>query len=730
MKIEDPRVTQYALGEMPAAAREEFEKELALSDELQRELEETSVVCQKLIALPPAEQGFDERTRAGLREECLRNLRIVRREQHFRRAALAGALGALAACFLLAPFVPWKAVGLHWPMRETSHGTADAVDSVPRAEPAPAPADSQASASELLASAESIPAPGLPNAQDPGVAAPPAHPRLDPQTVASTPPVAAAAPGASPARTASSAASQSGSQAGEFSMGGSGRALDSAMGSAKASELRRFKRAADEEFNTEAYDGIQENRFWDVRDNPLSTFSIDVDTASYSNVRRFLRSDRLPPSGAVRTEELINYFSYDYPKPEAGNPFSVNVEVARAPWNAKHELVRIGLRGRGVPVAERPSSNLVFLIDVSGSMRDLDKLPLLKRSLRSLVEKLSHGDRVAIVVYAGSSGLVLPSTQGTDVRRILKALDEIEAGGSTNGAQGIQLAYQTARENFLREGNNRVILCTDGDFNVGVTSQSELVSLIERERASGVFLSVLGFGAGNLKDSTMEKLAGKGNGNYSYIDSPGEGRKVLVEQMGATLFTIAKDVKVQVEFNPARVAGYRLIGYENRLLAKEDFNDDKKDAGEIGAGHTVTTLYEIVPAGQPLPDQPSVDPLKYQGPAAQPSSSSDELLTVKLRYKAPDGNESRLIKSPVHASVEKDFNLASEDFQFAWAVAAFGMKLRGSPNAGGISWEEIQKIARRNLGEDPGSYRAEFLTLVEKSRQLSESKSQRDDHAQ
>ena len=432
----------------------------------------------------------------------------------------------------------------------------------------------------------------------------------------------------------------------------------------------------------------------------------------------------------MRTEELINYFSYDYPKPQAENPFSVNVEVARAPWNAKHELVRVGLKGRDVPVAERPSSNLVFLIDVSGSMRDVDKLPLLKRSLRALVEKLSARDRVAIVVYAGSSGLVLPSTQGADMNRILKALDELEAGGSTNGADGIQLAYQTARENFLKDGNNRVILCTDGDFNVGVTSQSELISLIEKERASGVFLSVLGFGIGNLKDSTMEKLAGRGNGNYSYIDSPSEGRKVLVEQMGSTLFTIAKDVKVQVEFNPARVAGYRLIGYENRLLAKEDFNDDKKDAGEIGAGHTVTALYEIVPVGQPLPDQLSVDPLKYQGPAAERSAGSDELLTVKLRYKAPDGNESRLIESPVQAPMEKTFDQASQDFQFAAAAAAFGMKLRGSPNAGDISWQEIQNIARRNLGEDRGSYRAEFLTLVEKARQLSEPKSQREDDAE
>jgi len=542
---------------------------------------------------------------------------------------------------------------------------------------------------------------------------------LDPAAVASAPASTATVAGTPVAKLPLAAPGQ----AGAFSMDGSGRAMP-------VREFRDLRRAKGEGFITEAYDGIEENRFRTAKENPLSTFSIDVDTASYSNVRRFLRSDRVPPPGAVRTEELINYFSYDYPEPEAANPFSVNVEVNRAPWNTKHELVRIGLKGRSVPVAERPSSNLVFLIDVSGSMQDVDKLPLLKRSLRALVEKLSPNDRVAIVVYAGSSGLVLPSTPGADRNRIFKALDELEAGGSTNGAEGIQLAYQTARENFLKEGNNRVILCTDGDFNVGVTSQSELISLIEKERSSGVFLSVLGFGTGNLKDSTMEKLADKGNGNYSYIDSLSEGRKVLVEQMGATLFTIAKDVKVQVEFNPARVAGYRLIGYENRLLAKEDFNDDKKDAGEIGAGHSVTALYEIVPVGQTLPDQPSVDSLKYQAPATERPASSDELLTVKLRYKAPDGNKSRLIESPVQASVERGFDQASQDFQFVAAVAAFGMKLRGSPDAGDISWQEIQKIARRNLGEDPGSYRAEFLTLVEKARQLSEPKSQKGDDAE
>lgn len=478
--------------------------------------------------------------------------------------------------------------------------------------------------------------------------------------------------------------------------------------------------------STETYELLGESPFLLAKETPLSTFSIDVDTASYSNVRRMLESEQLPTEGAVRVEELVNYFSYDYPQPVDGRPFSVNIETAAAPWAPQHELVRIGLKAQEIPKEDRGPANLVFLIDVSGSMNAENKLPLLKRSLQALVKKLAPDDQVALVVYAGSSGVVLPSTPGKERERILSALDRLQAGGGTNGAQGIALAYQTARESFLKDGNNRVILCTDGDFNVGVTSQDDLVAMIEKERASGVFLSVLGFGSGNLKDSTMEKLADKGNGNYAYIDTFAEGRKVLVEQMNSTLFTIAKDVKIQVEFNPAQVAGYRLIGYENRILAKEDFNDDKKDAGEIGSGHTVTALYEIVRAGQQVPDQPSVDPLKYQTPApviaavekkaAEPVSG--DLLTVKLRYKAPDGDKSQLIDKSVVAGPVRPFDQASPDFQFATAVAAFGMKLRGSSYVGELSWAEIQKIARRNLGEDPGSYRAEFLTLVEKASRL------------
>jgi Ca-activated chloride channel family protein len=498
------------------------------------------------------------------------------------------------------------------------------------------------------------------------------------------------------------------------------RAVPALLPDSGVSHRRQTAVTPSNDFNTESYTSVRENEFVTPKDNPLSTLSIDVDTASYSNVRRFLDEEIRPPAGAIRTEELINYFRYNYPQPTGEDPFSVNLEVSRAPWNPERELVRIGLKGRELAAEERGPANLVFLIDVSGSMDEPNKLPLLQRSLSALVENLSNEDRVAIVTYAGSSGLVLAPTEGAKKREILEAITNLRAGGSTHGSEGIRLAYETAREHFREDGNNRVILCTDGDFNVGVTNESELQKLIEKERESGVFLSVLGFGTGNLNDSTMELLANKGNGNYAYIDSISEGRKVLVEQMGSTLFTIAKDVKIQVEFNPARVAGYRLIGYENRLLAKEDFNDDKKDAGEIGAGHTVTALYEIIPAGQAVPGSPSVDPLKYQRPEEGSASASNELLTVKLRYKAPDGEKSKLIEIPLMADDIPAFVAASEDFRFASAVAAFGMKLRGSPDAGKSTWPEIQDIARGALGNDPGSYRAEFLTLIEKAKAIEE----------
>ena len=472
----------------------------------------------------------------------------------------------------------------------------------------------------------------------------------------------------------------------------------------------------DKNANTEAYAATKDNPFLRVVDQPLSTFSIDVDTASYANVRRCLGQHQRPPASAVRIEELVNYFPYDYAPPTGSVPFAASLEVAGAPWQPEHRLVRIGLKGREVSDAQRPAANLVFLLDVSGSMDEPNKLPLVKQSLRLLVEKLRADDHVAIAVYAGASGLVLPSTSAREKARILDAIDELTPGGSTNGAMGIQLAYDIAKANFVPGGVNRVILATDGDFNVGPTSEGELVKLIEEKAKSGVFLSVLGFGMGNLKDSTLEALADKGNGNYAYIDSLAEARKTLVQQAGGTLVTIAKDVKIQVEFNPAQVQAYRLIGYENRLLAKEDFNNDKIDAGEIGAGHTVTALYEVVPTGAAMPvEAPAVDGLKYQAvkaPSAKLQGPSDsELLTVKIRYKEPAGDVSSKLEFPL-VDQGTAFADASTDFKFAAAVAGFGMSLRDSPYKGQLTLANVVEWGRAGLGQDVGGYRSEFLSLV------------------
>ena len=480
-----------------------------------------------------------------------------------------------------------------------------------------------------------------------------------------------------------------------------------------------------QQFNTEGYSHIDENPFLEVARAPLSTFSIDVDTASYSNTRRFLKDGQLPPKDAVRIEELVNYFSYDYPQPVGNAPFSVTAEISEAPWNTTHRLVHIGLQGRRVSMENLPPANLVFLLDVSGSMNDPRKLPLVKSAMKVLTEQLAARDRVAMVVYAGSSGLVLPSTPGDRKGEILAAIDRLDAGGSTNGGEGIQLAYKIAQENFIKNGVNRVILATDGDFNVGVTSEGDLVRLIEEKRQSGVFLSVLGFGTGNVKDSTMEKLADKGNGNYAYVDSLAEARKVLGEQIGGTLFTIAKDVKIQVEFNPKQVAAYRLIGYENRLLRDQDFNDDKKDAGEIGAGHTVTALYEVVPFGQRF-ENPGVDPLKYQEPVKTSElANSNEMMTVKLRYKEPAEDQSKLISVSL-ADSKGNLSAASENFRFASAVAAFGMLLRDSKYKADLSYNQVLELARNSTGADRQGYRSEFIQLVETARLLSSQRASRD----
>lgn len=473
-----------------------------------------------------------------------------------------------------------------------------------------------------------------------------------------------------------------------------------------------------EDFNTEGYDNISENRFLKVSDNPLSTFSIDVDAASYSNVRRYLNQGQLPPAGAVRIEEMINYFHYDYPQPANRDPFSINTEISDAPWNKDHKLVLIGLQGKKIPLAGLPPSNLVFLIDVSGSMNMPNKLPLVKASMKMLVDQLREEDKVAMVVYAGAAGLVLPPTSGADKTKIKDAIDNLEAGGSTAGGAGIRLAYKTAKEYFVKEGNNRVILCTDGDFNVGESSDDAMERMIEQERKSGVFLTVLGYGMGNYKDSKMQKLADKGNGNHAYIDGMSEAKKVLVNEFGGTLFAIAKDVKLQLEFNPAKVQGYRLIGYENRMLAKEDFNDDKKDAGELGSGHTVTALYEVIPVGVEDTFLTKVDDLKYQKkktPAA--NSNNDEILTVKFRYKAPDGDVSKLIEHPV---MDKQITVSrtSDNFRFATAVAEFGMLLRNSPFKSKATFGNVIEMARNAKGTDEEGYRAEFIRLAENARLL------------
>lgn len=480
------------------------------------------------------------------------------------------------------------------------------------------------------------------------------------------------------------------------------------------------------QWNTESYNAVTENGFINTTNDPLSTFSIDVDTASYSNVRRFINEERLPPKGAVRLEELINYFSYDYPQPDGEHPFSVTTAVGPCPWNDSRKLVQIGLKAKDIDKKDLPPSNLVFLIDVSGSMSAQNKLPLLQKSMKMLVKQLGEQDRIAIVVYAGNDHVVLNPTPCSEQQKIITAIESLGAGGSTHASSGIVTAYELAEQSFLPKGNNRIVLASDGDFNVGITSRGELQKLVEEKRKSGVYLTVLGFGMGNYHDDTMEILADKGNGNYAYIDSLLEAKKVMVKEMSGTLFALASDVKIQVEFNPAKVAAYRLIGYENRALADEDFNDDTKDAGEIGVGHTVTALYELIPVG--AAGQPTVDPLKYQktaknDPDAETSDAetqyADELMTVKLRYKPIQTAESVLLSTAV-----KDNELALEetgnDFRFAAAVAGFGMLLSDSEHAEGVSWPQILTLAKGAKGKDEEGYRAEFIRLVESAELLAQ----------
>jgi Ca-activated chloride channel family protein len=728
---DDPRLTAYALGEMEAVERHEFEKLLAADPAARAAVEEIRAAGDALSAAlehepvpavsvaPPARRIDDGPRKPG---------RILRFPQFYYMAS-----GLAAACFAL--------FFAYWQHNQPPPRNVVEIDlqKLKPADPQGGAGSAFQSPASAAASAPAVTMARAPKDEDVLV--------LQPFETKSDADAGYAATvtvtGGSRIRT--ELRDQSGIAAEE-----SRAALNAAESSAHLAKTQaaraRLEREAGQgrhigsialpapvpapEFTTETYAHRRDNDYVRVADHPLSTFSIDVDTAAYANVRRFLSQGQRPPADAVRIEELVNYFPYHYAAPTGNVPFAASLEVASAPWKPEHRLVRIGLKGREVSEAARPPSNLVFLVDVSGSMQSANKLPLVKQSLRLLVEKLRPEDRVAITVYAGSSGLALPSTPASRRADILAAIERLEAGGSTNGAMGIHLAYDVAKANFIPGGANRVILATDGDFNVGTTSEGELVRLVGEEARDGVFLTVLGFGSGNLKDSMLEQIADQGNGHYAYIDSAAEGRKVLVEQAGGTLLTIAKDVKIQIEFNPALVAGYRLIGYENRLLAKEDFNNDRVDAGEIGAGHTVTALYEVVPAGVALPDAgPAVDALKYQvvsgqRPAAgsSPAESrklraevSSELLTVKIRYKEPDGETSSRLDFPLRDTGAR-FEDASQDFKFAAAVAAFGMALRDSPHKGTLTLADVSRWARAGVGSDAGGYRGEFLTLVDQAR--------------
>jgi Ca-activated chloride channel family protein len=668
MNIDDPKLTAFALDELDEPERSTIAREVAQLPEAQRVVDDTRALARALKNEFAAE--LNEKAKPS------RNLSDIRDDPWFWSTA-----GRLSIAAVLAVFAVIGVIGF-WSYK-VNHGI-DHFAGGPELLPPPVkPGDIQAEV------------------------APEFHEE-------------AAAPAAAPSMTglakSGGAATRAKSAIFGFTGGlGAGQEFDR---SDRYSDIRRQSG----EFNTAAYDHILENPFLDAKSNPLSTFSIDVDTASYSITRRFINEGSLPPKDAVRVEEMMNYFTYDYAQPTDNKPFAVHVDLASCPWEQSHRLVRIGLKGKEIATDKRGPSNLVFLLDVSGSMTPPARLPLVKQAMRLLVERLTENDRVAVVVYAGASGLALPSTPGDQKEKILSALESLEPGGSTNGAEGIQLAYKTAQDNFTKGGVNRVILATDGDFNVGVTNQGDLIRLIEEKAKTGVFLSVLGVGTDNLKDSTMQKLADKGNGNYAYLDSLDEARKVLVQQMNGTLVTIANDVKIQVEFNPAQVASYRLIGYEKRMLRKEDFNNDKVDAGEIGAGHTVTALYEVVPVGasvNPAESVPPVDPLKYSKPERSTSSSND-LLTVKLRYKKPDGDKSDLIEQPVVDS-NAAFASASADFKFAAAVAEFGMLLRDSEHKGNGTFSAVLEWANEGKGADKNGYRAGFIELVRKAQALKKS---------
>jgi Ca-activated chloride channel family protein len=714
MNLDDPKLTAFAMDELDESDKSVIAKEIAASPEAQHEVDEIRGVASALrnefaaelegrATASPASQTMRAVLRnsdagAGSALHDQRSLSDIRGDRWFWQIARPLSIAAVLA---IAAIIAVVAIGTQRKRGEVAilqQGEMTVLPVEPKLDQAlmEAPGEAEVEAPTSLAQAGASNTPGI----------------------VANPPVSAFELSKIPA------SKQKQRNIDELSR---------AVGGEFREELNI--RRNPQQFSTAAYDHIEENPFLDAKSNPLSTFSIDVDTASYSNVRRFINEGGLPPKDAVRVEELINYFNYDYPQPNDGKPFSVQADVAGCPWEASHRLVRIGLKGKEIAADKRGASNLVFLLDVSGSMMPPERLPLVKQAMRLLTEKLTENDRVAIVVYAGSSGMVLPSTTGDHKEQILDALENLQAGGSTNGAEGIQLAYSVAQKNFIKGGVNRVILATDGDFNVGVTSQGDLIRLIQEKARDGVFLSVLGVGTDNLKDSTMQKLADKGNGNYAYLDSLDEARKVLVQQVNGTLVTIARDVKIQVEFNPARVQSYRLIGYEKRVLRKEDFNNDKVDAGEIGAGHTVTALYEVVPVGattDPAASIPPVDRLKYgtnepgtaNGSAARDGGSyngeshSSEMMTVKLRYKKPDGDKSELLERVVTDS-NAGFAKASPDFKFAAAAAEFGMLLRDSEHKGKASLGSVLEWAQEGKGADPNGYRQGFIDLVRKAQTLS-----------
>ncbi len=704
VNLDDPNLTAFALGELSADDHAKMAAAVAASPEAQNLVAETQQFARRLRTEYEADRQQPNLNPAAAEEKRP----YVMRMEEQRRVSSRYQWGSLAAALVI--FAVLAAVAITTIQRESGTLSKRIADN-------PKPAGPKESVSETTVEAEPGPSADIYIAQQPvephATTAPsaPSDLREEKQSVARD--VAAAGktrglalnPPAPPPPMPMTRA---------YTMGGG-----ETTGAEPPSRYRQ-------DFNTATYDRVEENPFLPAASNPLSTFSIDVDTASYSNARRFINSGSLPPKDAVRIEEMINYFSYDYREPEGDKPFSIDLDSTACPWDPSHRLLRIGLKGREVANENRPASNLVFLLDVSGSMMPAERLPLVKQAMRLLVDKLTEKDRVAIVIYAGGSGLALNSTSGNEKEKILRALEELQAGGSTNGAEGIELAYKVAADNFIKGGVNRVILATDGDFNIGVTNQGDLIRLIEAKAKSGVFLSVLGVGTDNLKDSTMQKLADKGNGNYAYLDSIDEARKVLVHQINGTLMTIAKDVKIQVEFNPARVASYRLIGYEKRMLRKEDFNNDKVDAGEIGAGHTVTALYEVVPAGSGATDPSTnvspVDPLKYQSPSSSAiaktdSNASTEMVTVKLRHKKPDGETSELTQRSFTDNGSK-FENAAPDLKFAAAVAEFGMLLRDSQYKGKGSFGAVIEWAQEGKGRDPAGYRAGFIELARKAQSL------------